>query len=55
MIAVLSYLGEPTSHEILLGIVRLGLTVKVACRSNMSAINKLNKRIRNARNNQAKS
>ena len=42
VIAVLSYLGEPTSHEILQGIVRLGYVIKMACRSNMSALNKLN-------------
>ena len=44
VIAVLSYLGEPTSHEILSGIVRLGYEVKMSCRSNMSDMNKLNKR-----------
>ena len=46
IIAVLSYLGSSTSHEILQGIVRLGLRVKMPCRSNMSDLNKLNKRIR---------
>ena len=42
VIAVLSYLGEPTSHKILQGIVRLGYAVKMACSSNMSDMNKLN-------------
>ena len=43
VIAVLSYLGEPTSHEILQGIVRLGLRVKMPCRSNMSDLININK------------
>ena len=53
-IAVLSYLGEPTSQEILQGIVRLGYEVKMACRSNMSDMNKLNKRVGNEKINSSK-
>ena len=54
VIVVLSYLGEPTSHEILQGIVRLGYEVKMACSSNMSDMNKLNKRIEDGPTNYKK-
>ena len=54
IIAVLSYLGEPTSHEILPGIVRLGYEVKMACRAYMSDLNKLNKRVGNEKINSSK-